>query len=300
MLQRALFTTILLLAVGRPALAQTVSTLATGFKGYGLLVEPNGDVLVSDYLGSSDAPDRPRGSVVRRITADGRSTTLVRGLTAPSGMARSSDGVLYIATAAGTQSDTGIIMRRASDGSVRRFADGMKALEALLALPSGDLLAASPTAGVIYRISRDGTVSVFAQDRVLAGVTGLALMGPTVLASTFSTGQIFRVSETGAPQLVARVGSPASLQTLNHITARDGTVWANIGSQTVSRGAGHRVVRVSMDGAVTTIAGNGEGGSRDGPASESRFLHNTGIGVSPDGTRLYVADWNGVRAITLP
>lgn len=299
MLRRTLAITTLLISVGRPVAAQTVSTLATGFKGYALLVEPSGDVLVSDFLGASENPERPRGSTVRRITADGHSTTLMRGLSAPSGLARGAGGVLYVATTTRAQSDTGVIMRRATDGSVRRFADGMKALETLLALPGGDLLAASPTAGVIYRISMDGRVSVFARDSVLAGVTGLALMGETVLASTFYTGRLFRVSDSGPPQLLAQVVALAAGKNVNYIAAHDGVVWANIGSTTLSRGEGHRVVRVSMDGTVTTVAGNGEGGSRDGAAAESRFLHNTGIGVSPDGTVLYVADWNGVRAIRL-
>jgi sugar lactone lactonase YvrE len=50
-----------------------------------------------------------------------------------------------------------------------------------------------------------------------------------------------------------------------------------------------RIRRVTPDGAVTTVAGDGTRGIRDGPAEAARFVYPTGLAFGPDGA-LYVVD----------
>jgi sugar lactone lactonase YvrE len=56
----------------------------------------------------------------------------------------------------------------------------------------------------------------------------------------------------------------------------------------------HRIRRISPNGIVCTIAGNGQAGYSDGPALRAQFWYPTDIAVGPDG-QLYVADWKNHR-----
>jgi DNA-binding beta-propeller fold protein YncE len=54
-------------------------------------------------------------------------------------------------------------------------------------------------------------------------------------------------------------------------------------------GGGHRVRRVTSGGEVTTVAGTGERGYRDGPADQALFNIPQGVAVDAAGA-IYVAD----------
>jgi hypothetical protein len=56
----------------------------------------------------------------------------------------------------------------------------------------------------------------------------------------------------------------------------------------------HRIRRISPDGVVSTVAGNGVADYSDGLAAQAEFWYPTDIAVGPDG-RLYVADWKNHR-----
>lgn len=58
----------------------------------------------------------------------------------------------------------------------------------------------------------------------------------------------------------------------------------------------HRVRAVAMDGTVTTLAGSGEQGGRDGPVSDAQFDNPHGISIARDGA-IYVTDDHRVRVI---
>ena len=68
----------------------------------------------------------------------------------------------------------------------------------------------------------------------------------------------------------------------------------------VAEYSGHRIRKVTPNGAVTTLAGNGSAAFADGAGSAARFNNPAGVAVSPDGT-IYVADYgnNRIRIVTL-
>jgi glucose/arabinose dehydrogenase len=70
------------------------------------------------------------------------------------------------------------------------------------------------------------------------------------------------------------------------------------GSVAVSDPGNYRVRRISPSG-VTTLAGSGRFGARNGPGEEAELVLPAGLTVGPDGT-LYVADSGNalLRAIT--
>jgi sugar lactone lactonase YvrE len=67
----------------------------------------------------------------------------------------------------------------------------------------------------------------------------------------------------------------------------------------VADGYNFRIRKISTDGKVSTVAGNGDQGGDNGPAKTASFNVPTGLAVANDGT-IYVTDWgNGiVRRIT--
>lgn len=50
-----------------------------------------------------------------------------------------------------------------------------------------------------------------------------------------------------------------------------------------------RIRKITPDGVVSTVAGNGRRGDKEGPVEEAEFVYPTGVAVAPDGN-LYVAD----------
>lgn len=60
----------------------------------------------------------------------------------------------------------------------------------------------------------------------------------------------------------------------------------------VSDSYNHRIKVVDASGSVKVLCGTGTPGLRDGPAREAMFWEPAGLALSPDATKLYVADTN--------
>jgi sugar lactone lactonase YvrE len=54
----------------------------------------------------------------------------------------------------------------------------------------------------------------------------------------------------------------------------------------------HRIRKVSRSGVVSTLAGSGSAGFRDGPADQAQFDHPSGLALLPDGALLVADSWN--------
>jgi ABC-type branched-subunit amino acid transport system substrate-binding protein len=80
--------------------------------------------------------------------------------------------------------------------------------------------------------------------------------------------------------------------------AADGTLYVADGVAVFARG-NHAVRRVAPDGTVSTVAGTGQSGLEDGPASEASFYWPEDLDVDASGN-IYVADGHGnrIRVIT--
>jgi hypothetical protein len=135
-------------------------------------------------------------------------------------------------------------------------------------LPNGDLIIADQRNHRLRRVSSEGEVTTFAGD----GAAGL-IDGP-VAESRFNL-----------PQALA--------------LDADGNLY-------VSDVGNHRIRRISAQGIVETVAGDGEVGFKNGDGKSARFSGQEGIAVSEgvlylaDGTSGEVAPFHRVRKITLP
>jgi DNA-binding beta-propeller fold protein YncE len=130
----------------------------------------------------------------------------------------------------------------------------------VLALPDGSFLVADSDNHVIRQL-KDGQASVYAGFHLLprneAGLpVGTLLDGPRHQA-------VFRY--------------PAGMA-----LGADGSVY-------VADSGNHAIRKIDAQGNVTTVAGDGVLGFRDGTGAEARFNHPMGVALGPDGS-LYVAD----------
>jgi len=110
-----------------------------------------------------------------------------------------------------------------------------------------------------------------------------------VIRKIMPDGQVSTFAGTGQPGTEDGVGTAASLEMPNRITMdRQGNLYVteerflDFGERTY----GFRVRKITPDGRVTTLAGTGEPGYRDGPALSAQFDVVIGIAVDPKGNIL--------------
>lgn len=102
-------------------------------------------------------------------------------------------------------------------------------------------------------------------------------------------GTIF-VSDAGQANSIRRISPDGSVATLaTGFSTPSGLALAGDGTVYVADTGSHTILRVSPDGLVSTLAGDGTPGFADGPAARARFNGPIGIAVVPDG-RVVVAD----------
>jgi sugar lactone lactonase YvrE len=132
-------------------------------------------------------------------------------------------------------------------------------------------------------LNGDGKVEISEILRILKVVAGLAT--PDSLGGTTPPGDqpgVYtlvgeRTAFADGPLAQARFQLPEDIQP-------DGK-----GNLLVADRWNHRIRRISADGMVSTVAGTGVPGYKDGPAAEAQFDNPMGVAAAADGT-IYVAD----------
>lgn len=264
---------------GDRAAPRRVDTFAgDGFDGFADGVGPAARFnlpwgVACDELGNLYVADSANHRI-RKITPDGTVSTLagdgVSGyldgealearFSYPRDLAIDRNGALYVADNGNNRirkiSAQGMVTTLSGDG-VRGFYDGPR-VYARYSLPNGIVVDAAGHCYVtdttnyrIRKISPGGTASTFAGD----GVAGYA----------------------DAPGTEARFSSPRGLA----IDAHGNLYLVECGNS--------RVRKISPEGVVTTVAGDGRGKHADGEALAASFKEPCGIAVDPAGN-LYVAD----------
>ena len=123
-----------------------------------------------------------------------------------------------------------------------------------------------------------------------------------VFFSEYETGRIRMVGKDGIVRTLAGGTSPG-YQDGDGPRARFhkpmGIALLPDGSVVVADNANHAIRKVTLDGNVTTIGGNGKAGYKDGPAAQTQFWYPNGVCTDPAGN-VYVADTvnNAIRKIS--
>ena len=270
--------------------ADGVGTSARFSEPFGIASASDGTLFITD------------GDRLRRVSPDGRVTTLANGFSAPSGVALAADGTVFVA-------DTGhhTIRRVTPDGQVSTlagdgtpgFVDG-PALQARfngpigIALASGGrLLVADTYNDRIRAIDSSGMVTTLAGSGTPGmddGVTDAASFDTPAGIAVDARGLVY-VADTGNG--LVRTIDPSGLVTTPAWAAGDGlarpigVASGADGDVYVADEAG-RIVAIDGDSRVRTVAGSGAG-FQDGPGHVARFRRPSGVAVMGPG-RLVVAD----------
>ena len=209
----------------------------------------------------------------------------------------------------------------AQSGEVTLIADGFLSSSGIDVLPGGDILQAEFGADRIMRVSRFSPhrMEVFA-DAGLGGPVGLEVVagrrvyvanciagnisvvnGDGGVAEKFATHELFNCPNgiTSTPDgslfvvnnsdtYVFRVSPDGETSVFAHLPGiGHGHIEFARGALFVTQLWTHKVVRLDMDGNITTIAGNGRPGLDDGMNSSARVSHPNGIAANPGGSVLY-------------
>ncbi|MBS0285244.1 MAG: gluconolaconase, partial [Proteobacteria bacterium] len=98
------------------------------------------------------------------------------------------------------------------------------------------------------------------------------------------------VADAGAPGRVRKIDSDGNVTTLpGSFDTPSGLALDRAGNVCVADTGANTIRRIGPDGTVTTIAGDGTSGYRDGTAAQARFNGPIGVAVDDKGN-VYVAD----------
>ncbi len=228
---------------------------------FGIAVAADGTVFVTDG----------ERNLLAQIAPDGTTKTVTENLSTPSAVALAPDGALIVAdtgshTVKRVDPQSGSATLIAGVESRAGFADGNKT-EALFNGPIGVAVGKDGTIYVADTYNdRIRSIDVQGMVRTLAGLDGPGYAdGPTGAQARFHT--------------------PCGIAALPD------------GALVVADTGNHRLRRVELSGATTTIAGTGEAGRLDGFIEHALFDYPMGVAVDSDGT-IYVAEAGGpvVRA----
>ena len=219
--------------------------------------------IISTVAGNGDTFD----------TGDGGLATEA-GLSQPNGVALGPDGSLYIAVGQLVRrvDPNGIITTIAGGGNPPDgLGDGGLATDALLYSPStvaigpdGSLYIVEYIGNRVRKVDTDGIITTVAGD----GTPGY--------------------SGDEGPATDAQLRYPWGVA-----VDEDGSIY-------IADYNNHRVRKVSPDGIIITIAGNGTKGylGEGGPAAQAELYYPSGVALGPDGS-IYIAEWDGGRVLRI-
>jgi len=266
----------------RVAVDGTVTTLTTGLpEPFGVVVTPT-DIFVQTDRDPNGAKNDTSGTLWRVALGGGNAELIATNLGRPRGLVQSLDGRIVLSD----REFRTVSILNPADRSISFLAGGLQGLVdgngdrarfrepyGIALLPDGSFVCVDRSNHVLRRVTIDADVTVFA-------------------------GEGFPGMKDDTDKLKARFDQPQDV-----VADAAGNVF-------VADSGNHRIRRISTEGVVETIAGDGTVGFNDAIGVESKFYAMEQIDITPDGRTIYVADgtggdpavppYNRIRKITLP
>ena len=246
---------------------------------------------------------RPLPPLVAAVTIAGAGPKIsATTLSDPFGVAADDDGNIFVSDGAG-----GRIYRISTEGAVTVVTEQLDMPSALALSPDGTLIVANTGAHTIARVDlKTDRVSIVAGAPGMSGDAdgsstesrfnapiGVAVGkdGTIFVADTYND-RIRAIARDGRVRTLAGGHEPGYLDASGEAARFDtpcGIAVSKDGTLLIADTGNHRLRRVTLDGAVSTIAGTGEDTERDGSPLDAAFAEPTAITVR-DAKSFYVAD----------
>ena len=270
-----------LLFLGPIVYAQTVETLAEDFSGGSITFDQEGNLLISDILGTATNWININGSRIRQLNLDGSSEDYLTGLSLPVGKVHDSEGNFYVA-----ENGTNKITKHDTQGNSVTLAAGFSSPTGLAIDAANNLYVANFYSHSFHRVSPEGVKTFIANDPIFYGTNGI-IFGPDSLlyCSNWLSGRIIRMDKAGNFEEFAQLplGSDPNFAGSGFVTYANNHFYA-------SGLSSNRLYKIDMDGNVSVLAGTGTAGYLDGPATEAQFAQPNGIQASYTGDTLFVTE----------
>ena len=238
----------------------------------GVAIDADGSVFVTE----------PERNLVKKLAPDGTVTIIPSNVDYPHHLSIDAAGNLYVA-----DTDRNRIARIAPSGGVSTVAGSGDFYRFGF---SGD---GGPAAGAGLSFPR--SVAVDSAGNIVVADTGNHRVRKITngIIDTIAGNGSWSFSGDGGPATVAQLGGPA------------GIAFDEVGNLYFSDLGNHRIRRISREGNITTVAGNGTAGNSGdgGPALQAEIFLPTGVGadltIGPNGTLYFVDEVdNSIRSIT--
>lgn len=254
-----------------------VTTLVKDFPGNdGVSVDKDGYI----YVNSNGKLNQWNGTTIYKVSPDGSEVSqFAAGLPSwPVGSQLDRDGNLYVT---GWNAPR-IVTKILQDGTTQKIASGIQEASGLEIDNDGNFYVMEPPTNSMIKITPDGQKSVFAQGGSFNKASGITYDrgGGTFYVSNWFDGNISHVAADGTVSLFT------TLPVRNL-----GPIFISRNFLYVSNPNGNKIYRVDKNTKeFILLAGTGARGNVDGFANQASFSFPLGVGISPDGKHVYVAE----------
>ncbi|PKV49164.1 hypothetical protein ATE84_1181 [Aquimarina sp. MAR_2010_214] len=266
-----------------------VKTILNNFVGNGAVsVDRNGNVYVSEYGRFIDTGGS--GTRIFKLSPQGKILDTIQGLSGPMGTAKDSKGNLYVNNANNTVNGQVLKITPEGDRIVIATINGWPS--SMTIDHHDNLYISNYTASTVHKVSSNGEVTEYANDPRLLGGVGIDLDSKgNVIVANFYTADIYSIDKNGQISLIANIPDIVIQNFgIGYITIINDTIYA-------TGIAVNYIYKVSLEGEIEILAGNGEVKQVDGPLLEASFQNPNGISSNKYAKILYVSEYTGSGGI---
>ncbi|MBW1295319.1 SMP-30/gluconolactonase/LRE family protein [Aquimarina litoralis] len=266
-----------------------VETLIKNFTANGAVsVDREGMIYVSEY--GKYVNTGGNGSRVFKINPQGKILDTIAGLSGPMGTAIDSKGNLYINNNNNTV--RGEILRISKSG-VREVVATIDGWPSSMTIDAEDnLYISNYTAPTVHKITPDGQVILLVNDKRLTGGVGIDLDSKgNIIVSNFVTADIYTITPDGEVSFITNIPNIIVQNFgIGYITVIEDVIYA-------TGIAVNYIFKVSMEGEIEILAGNGQAKQVDGSLKEASFSNPNGISSNKQKKILYISEYSGMGGL---